>query len=207
LTGYASYTASRWYANFAAGVVQQHYDTHREIDVTGFSGDARGSFSGTQYVARAEAGYPLAVGSATVTLLAGLTYSNLHQNSYTESGGNGAALSVDSANATSVASDLGVKISHELATQHGTLIPELQVAWRHEYDNTWVRTQASFAADPVGETGFTSLGATPIENSTVISAGVTLARADNLSLSAKYTVQAGSGYVSQAGSLRLRWLF
>ena len=207
LTGYASYVAARWYANFSAGAVQQRYDTNRVVDFTGFSGDAGGSFSGTQYVARAEAGYPLAVGSATLTPLASLTYSYLHQNAYTEAGGNGAALSVDAAHATSITSDLGAKISRDFATQYGMVVPELQLAWRHEYDNSRVQTQASFAADPTGATSFTSLGANPITNSAVVSAGVTPLRANNLSLTARYTVQAGSGYVSQAGSLRLRQLF
>ena len=87
------------------------------------------------------------------------------------------------------------------------MAPELQLAWRHEYNNTRVQTQASFAADPTGETAFTSTGARPVANAAVVSAGVTLLRANNLSLTARYTVGAGSGYVSQAGTLRLRQLF
>lgn len=108
---------------------------------------------------------------------------------------------------TSVTSDLGVKFSRELATSYGTLVPELQVAWRHEYNNTRTQTQASFAADPTGQTSFTSLGASPVTDSAVLSAGVKLLRANNLSISARYSLQVGSGYVSHAGSLQLRQLF
>ena len=207
LMGYASYSGSPWYANLSAGAVQQHYDTTRAVNFPGFSGNANGSFSGTQYVARAEAGYPFATAVATVTPLASLTYGYLRQNGYTESGGNGAALSVGASHTTSVTSDLGVKFSRELATSYGTLVPELQVAWRHEYNNTRTQTHASFAADPTGQTSFTSLGASPVTDLAVLSAGVKLLRANNLSISARYSLQAGSGYVSHAGSLQLRQLF
>ncbi|MFP6559041.1 autotransporter domain-containing protein [Paraburkholderia sp. B3] len=104
-------------------------------------------------------------------------------------------------------SDIGAKISRELSTSYGVLVPELQLAWRHEYDNTRVTTQASYAAAPPGETSFTSLGASPVEDSVVMSLGMTLLRANNLSMTARYELQAGSGYVAQAGMLRLRQLF
>jgi uncharacterized protein with beta-barrel porin domain len=78
---------------------------------------------------------------------------------------------------------------------------------RHEYDNTRTSTTASFAADPSGETSFTTLGASPVNDMAVLSAGATLLRANNLSLTLRYEVQMGSGYLSQSGSLRLRQLF
>ncbi|WP_059038893.1 hypothetical protein, partial [Ralstonia sp. NT80] len=61
--------------------------------------------------------------------------------------------------------------------------------------------------DPTGQTSFTSLGASPVNDSAVLSAGVKLLRANNLSISARYSLQVGSGYVSHAGSLQLRQLF
>ncbi len=207
LMGYASYIADTWYGNLSAGVVQQRYDTNRSINFTGFSGNTNAQFNGTQYVARAEAGYPLALPFATVTPVAALTYSYLHQASYTESGGNGAALAVNAANTTSVTSDLGVKISREFATSYGKVVPELQVGWRHQYDNSRSATNARFVADPSGATAFTSLGAQPASDLALVTAGVTLLRANNLSVTARYELQVGGGLVAQAGTLRLRQLF
>lgn len=207
LVGYASYLASAGYANLSLGVVQQRYDTSRPINSTGFSGNTNGQFNGTQYVARAEAGHPLALRFATVTPLVALTYSYLHQGAYTETGGNGAALAVNSANTTSVSSDLGVEVSRDLPTSYGTLVPELQVGWRHQYDNSRTATNARFVADPSGATAFTSLGARPVLDLAVVSAGLTLLRANNLSVTARYELQAGGGLVAQAGTLRLRQLF
>lgn len=207
LIGYATYTAPTWYSNLMAGVVQQRYATNRLVDFTGFSGNADGNFGGMQYVAKAEFGYPLAVGNTTVTPLASLTYSYLHQNAYAESGGNGAALAVGATHATSVKSELGVKFERAFSTSYGTVVPDLKLAWRHEYDNTRVLSTASFTGDPTGETSFTTLGARAISDTAVASAGITLMRASNLSITARYEVEAASGYLSQAGSIRLRQLF
>jgi len=205
--GYASYTGQPWYVNLSGGVVQQDYTTNRQVAFTGFAGNANGQFSGQQYVARAEAGYPLPVGPATLTPLASLTYSNLHQNSYTESGGNGAALTVGSAHSDSVRSALGVKLDEGFATTYGVLVPDIKLQWLHEYDHAQQVTGASFAADPTGETGFTTVGASPVSDVADVSLGVTLLRANNMSLTMRYELQAGGGFVSQTGSLRLRQVF
>ncbi|MGV2293649.1 autotransporter domain-containing protein, partial [Trinickia sp. YCB016] len=164
LFGYASYTAPKWYANLSAGAVLQHYDTTRVVDFTGFSGTAQGQFSGQQYVAQAEAGYPIALGAYTLTPLTNLTYSYLHQNAYTESGGSGAALSVGAAHASSVTSDLGVKLERGFGTAYGVLVPDVRLAWRHEYVHGAQLTSSRFAADASGETTFTTTGASPVSD-------------------------------------------
>ncbi|WP_076592114.1 autotransporter outer membrane beta-barrel domain-containing protein [Herminiimonas arsenitoxidans] len=207
LLAYGSYSGQPWYLNFSAGAVQQRYATTRTVSFPGFAGVATGKFDGMQYVAKAEVGYPLATGSVTTTPLLGLTYSRLNQDAYTESGGNGAALAVGSTSVNSLQSDLGVKFERELTTSYGNLIPSLKLAWRHEFDNNRVATNARFAADPSGATSFTSLGVSPIKNSAMISLGATLLRQKNLSLSVRYDLQTGSGFLAQSGSLRLRKLF
>ena len=207
LMGYASYTGAPWYVNLSAGVVQQRYDTTRQIDFTGFSGVANGQFNGQQYVASVEGGYPLAVGNFTVTPLGSVTYSYQHQDSYTESGGNGAALSVDAAHGTSVRTALGAKLERGFETRYGVIVPDLQLKWLHEYDHTKVATNASFAADPSGQTAFTTVGQTPVSDLAAVSLGVTVLRASNLTLTARYELQAAPRFVSQTGSLRLRQAF
>ena len=207
LIGYATYSGAPWYVNLAAGAVQQDYDTSRALNFSGFSGQAKGEFTGKQYVARAEAGYPLAAGAYTVTPLAGLTYSHVRQNGYTETGGSGAALSVGDTHLTSVTSDFGAKIERAFTTTYGTVVPYLQLTWRHEYGNAQQRIHASFAADPTGETGFTTVGASPAADMGVLSAGVTLLRANNLSLTARYTLQAAPHFVSHTGGVRLKLAF
>ncbi len=207
LIGYASFTGSPWYVNMSGAAVLQRYDTERRVTMPGFDGVANGSFNGQQYVASVEGGWPLAVGSATLTPLASLTYSYLNQNSYTETGGNGAALHVDSSSASSVRSALGAKIEKAYDTSYGQIVPELRAAWVHEYNRTRQSTGASFAGDPTGATGFTTVGMTPVSNLADISLGLTLLRANNLSVTARYELQAGSGFISNTGILRLEQRF
>ncbi|PLZ00833.1 autotransporter outer membrane beta-barrel domain-containing protein [Burkholderia sp. WAC0059] len=206
LIGYAGYAGDPWYANLSMTVVQQQYDTTRQVGFTGFSGTAGGHFSGQQYAARAEAGWPLAVYGATLTPVASLTYSYLHQGGYTENGGDGAALSVGTSHVSSVESGLGAKLSKAFATRYGQVVPEFQVQWLHEYDHDRQWAGVNFAADPDG-TAFTTAGVRPVSDLADISFGVTLLNASNVSLSARYEVQAGGGFVSQTGILRLQHVF
>ena len=205
--GYATYAAPKWYANAMAGAVYQRFKTTRQIDFTGFSGTASSGFGGGQLIARGEVGYPLAWSTATLTPLASLTYAYFRQNGYTESGGNGAALKVDAAHVTSIQSDLGAKIERAFTSPYGVLVPGVQVAWRHEYNHQRTSIAAQFAADPIRETRFTTRSATPVSDTAVLTAGLTLLRANDLSMTAQYTVRVGSGYVSQAGSVKLKQLF
>jgi outer membrane autotransporter protein len=108
---YASFAGDPWYANLSGGVVGQDFRTRRAIDFPGFSGQADGHFGGDQYVARIEAGYPLKLADLALTPLASLAYAYQHQDAYTETGGNGAALSLGSSQDSSVRSGLGFKLS------------------------------------------------------------------------------------------------
>ncbi|HTH95249.1 MAG TPA: autotransporter domain-containing protein [Rhodocyclaceae bacterium] len=208
LIGYAGYLGEPWFVNLSAAVVQQQFDTTRLIDMTGFSGTVNGKFNGMQYVARAEAGYPLRLKDGyTVTPLGNLTYSYQQQNAYAESGGNGAALSVGASHANSVKSGLGAKIEKAYTTAYGDLIPSLQAQWVHEYVNTRQTTTASFLADPSGQTAFSTMAASPVTDMADISVGVALLKANNLSISARYAIQAAHGFVAQTGIIRLQQRF
>ena len=207
LFGYGAYVAGDWYANVAAGMVQQHYDTRRVINFSGFSGNAAGRFDCQQYVLRGEVGYPIRAGDYTVTPLAGLAYSYLRQDGYTESGGNGAALSVNASRTNAMTSDIGAKFAREFSTSYGVVIPELRLAWRHEYRNDRARSTANFAGDPTGATSFTTLGASPVKDSALVSVGMTLVKSSDLSLDVRYDGQTGGGFQSNTGSVRLRKSF
>ncbi|WP_254435237.1 autotransporter outer membrane beta-barrel domain-containing protein [Pandoraea communis] len=207
LTGYGGYTAERWYLNLAGGIVWQKYDTHRSVDYTGFSGNAAGRFNGTQYIASAQAGYPIKLDAVTTfTPIVGLSYSRMTQDAYTETGGV-AALRVNSSNASSVKSELGAKLARTFTTSYGEITPSIQLSWRHEYLDTSIQSIANFAADTSGATSFMTQGALANRDTGVMVLGVTLARSQNLTLAARYTLEASRGYTAQTADLRLRYQF
>jgi uncharacterized protein with beta-barrel porin domain len=102
---------------------------------------------------------------------------------------------------------LGFRLERGLATSYGEIVPDIQAQWIHEYDRARVTTAASFAADTTGQTAFTTVGPTPVADLADVSLGVTLLRANNLTVSARYEVQAAPRFVSQTGILRLRKFF
>jgi uncharacterized protein with beta-barrel porin domain len=104
----------------------------------------------------------------------------------------------------SVKSSLGARVEKAFSTSYGAIVPDLQVQWIHEFDHTAQATGASFVADPPGQTAFTTVGATPVQDLADLSLGVTSPRANNLSLSVRYEVPAGGGFVSQTGSVCVR---
>lgn len=211
LTAYAGFTGEPWYVNLAVGATRSDVEAHRLVDITGFNGVANSSYKGMQYIAAVQAGYPLNIDNvlpgAVLTPLAGLTYSTLNQDGYTETGGNGAALRVGSTDTHSVKSDLGFKLERAYKTSHGLLKPAVQLVWRHEYSDTRLQSVANFAADTSGATTFVSQGAKPISDTGVLTLGATLLRNDNLTLAANYTLETGGGYTAQTGSLLARWRF
>lgn len=206
--GYASYTGEPWYVNVSASAALQQYNSNRAVSFTGFSGTAKGEFNGSQYVAKAEFGYPLGLPNGfTVTPLAAVSYSYQHQNAYTESGGNGAALNVGSTHNNALRSSLGAKLERAFPTRFGDAVPFVQALWTHQYNSGRASTTASYAADTVGETSFTTLGAAPVRDLAEIRTGVNLLRGTSTSISLRYDLQVASQYTAHTVSLRLRQLF
>jgi outer membrane autotransporter protein len=117
------------------------------------------------------------------------------------------ALDVGSTHSQSVVSDIGARIEKTFATGLGSLTPFAQVSWIHQYDNRQVSSHATYAADAVGETSFITKGASPVEDMAGVAIGSTLYDANDLSLDARYDLQAGERYQAHTFSLRLRKMF
>lgn len=211
LMGYAGYTAERYYLDFSAGAVTHRYNTVREINFTGFSGTASGQFNGVQYVSSVRGGYPIKLDAwmpdTTLTPMAGLSYSHLRQNGYTETGGNGAALNVSATSSSSLKSEVGAKLERSFDSSYGKLVPSIQLGWRHEFHDNAQQMTASYVNDTSGSTSFTTTGASTVRDTGVVALALTLMRNDNLTLSARYTLEGASGFTGQTADVRLRYQF
>ncbi len=212
LIGYASYTGNPWYVDMSAGGILHKYQTTRLSNLAGAAGIANGSHDGQQFIAKVEGGYPLTVGpkewNTTMTPLAALSYSRLHQDGYTETDtGNGMALKVNDSTSHSVKSDFGAKIERGFHTGFGEFVPDMRALWRHEYIHTKQVTAADYTADDNGSAAFTARGPSPVQDSAILGVGLTMVRGDDLTLSAKYEVELADRFVGQTGRLRLRQTF
>jgi outer membrane autotransporter protein len=192
-----------------AGVMFDRFNTVRVVDFTGFNGVASGQHDGTEYVAKVAGGYRFPMGQASGTTLTpvwGVTYSHLNQDGYTESGGNGSALNVESDSNNSLKGEAGLKLEHSFTVARGDVVPEVKVLYRHEFDNSSQLQTQGFAGDETGTT-FTTENAREIRNSGVLAAGVNLVGKDGVTVTLKYGAEVAQGYISQGGSLRVRWAF
>lgn len=209
--GYAGYDADRWYLDLDAGIDRLQYNSLRLVSFGGFSSGAQGNYTGTQYALSAELGWPLRLDTwwhdTTLTPILDLAWTRLEQSGYTESGGNGAALTVGALGDNSVTSQLGARLAHAGDTAWGRLTPYLQLGWRHEYRNTRLQTTASFAADTTGTTSFTNEGAAPQRDMAVLALGATLAKTQRLSLSGQLQITGGASYAGQSLNLTVKYRF
>ena len=117
------------------------------------------------------------------------------------------ALDVGSTHSESVVSDIGARIEKTFDTGLGKLTPFAQVSWIHQYDNRQMSSRATYAADTIGETSFITKGAAPVEDMAGLAVGSTLYDANELSIDARYDLQAGDRYQAHTFSLRLRKMF
>lgn len=206
--GYAGYTGNPWYLNLSAGVNRQSYNSTRNAEFTGFSGRANGKYNGQSVTLQTEVGYPLTLPADVIlTPMATLAYGYQHIDSYKETGGNGMALNVGSSHSQSVTSDIGARVERTFNTRLGNLTPFVQASWIHQYDDRQMSSTATFGADSIGETQFTTKGAAPVKDMAGIAVGSTLYSAQDLTLDARYDVQAGERYQAHTFSLRLRKTF
>jgi outer membrane autotransporter protein len=208
LIGYASYSGGPWYVDVTGGAALHQFDTKRSVALTGFTGVANGQHDGMQYLIDVRTGHAFKVSThATITPIASLTYSTLRQNAYTETGGGGAALNVDSLTSNSLQSTVGMRFEHSSATSIGDLVPSVQIGWRHEFEDTRLQSVANFADDGSGSTSFTSSGPRPTAETAVLAVGATVVRSKHLSVSAKVTLEAAEGYNAKTADLKVRYEF
>lgn len=206
--GYAGYSGEPWFVNLSAALTRQNYDSVRRADFTGFSGAAHGKFNGQSVTLQSEFGYPFTLpADVVITPLASLAYGYQHVDDYKETGGNGMALNVGASHSQSVISDLGARVEKTFDTGLGNLTPFVQLSWIHQYDNRRMSNTATYAADTVGETQFTTKGASPVEDMAGLSFGSALYNVNDLSIDARYDLQAGEQYQAHTFSLRLNKSF
>lgn len=201
---YSSYAGEPWYLDTSLAVALHRYTSQRGIGFGGFTGTAYNKHDGVQYTAKTEFGYPFTFGATTLTPLANLTWTRLVQEAYEEYGPTAANLAIGEATTDSLTHGIGAKLSQQIGTSYGTLVPELRLTWLHEYKANAPETTARFAA---GGAAFTSEGVAPARNGAMIGLGLTLLANDAYELSANVDVEIREQYIGQSGRIRLRTNF
>jgi outer membrane autotransporter protein len=107
---YARYSSGPWMVALAGTYADHKFDTNRTVTIGASSSVASSSHRAGEWGFSAQAEYALAAGSWQIRPLAGLRYSHLREDAFTESGAAGANLSVDARATQSTTLSTGVRL-------------------------------------------------------------------------------------------------
>ncbi len=203
LSGYASRDFGVWYLDAMLAYARQQFDTQR---YTGLGSVATGDFQGNQWASKIEAGYTIALTEQLSLIpLAGLEWTRLDLDSYTEKAAGALSLHVDDEGGDSSNSLLGARLAMNIPmTDEYRLQPSAHAIWRHHFQNGGIDTTASLLG---GGSSFTTPGQEMQRDNYTLGVATDLQRRDGSSISLQLDSQRASGLEAYAAQLQLNWLF
>lgn len=186
---YATYFNGGFYANGLFSFGYNDYSNTRFIPL--INSTAHSSPSGQQYVSNLDLGYDFHPDKHWVVgPEAGLTYTHVDIDSFTETGAGGADLTVNSQSADSLRSRLGGHVSYWTQTGSVILQPSLTAMWQHEYlaDSSGITSQFNIP----GSGSFTINTVGPNRNSALLGCGLTATLDNSMSLYLNYIADVGA---------------
>lgn len=203
-TLYGVYDNRGWFLESQLGYSTQRFNTSRFVTVGLISENPRGNFDGSVGTASIGIGKSLSLAHLNVMPRAGLTYSYMSQDGYTETNAPTTGLVMAKETSTSLKSSFGFSVSKGFKASGGTLQPELRVAWQHEFHDGAPTSTASFA---FGGTTFNSSGSTPEVDSFVPGIGLTYVASNALTMSATYDAEIKNSYFGNTATIKLKYVF
>ncbi len=182
---YASYADKGWYANLTGAYLHNAYTQSRVISFLGQT--ANSAPEGNEGTASLDGGYDFHSGAWTFGPLAGVQYTHLSVDGYTESGSD-AALTVASQDADSLRSRLGGRVSYDYKHCGLTFTPHLDASWLHEFMDQARGITSQFNG---GLGSFNVRTPNPSRDSALVDAGLDVQVNEMITAFGDYVVQAG----------------
>jgi outer membrane autotransporter protein len=123
--------AGGMYLSAALGAGSIRFDTDRAIAF--LDRTAKSRHSGREYSLQAAAGYDITEDDWTIRPALDLEYVFLHEEGFDESGAKDLNLHVHKRDSGSLQSTLGISVARRCRLERAVLIPELRLAWTHEF--------------------------------------------------------------------------
>lgn len=195
LTQYGTLREDRVFMDWQLAVGWNRFDQKRAIAFLGRT--AKANYDGQQYLAKAKFGYDFAVMGATVTPMAGWSWSRAVTASYTENGAGSANLTADRRGVNSVSQTLGAKTSTLVNTAWGVLKPEARVEWIHDYTQGAISTSGL-----MGGEAYTSTSSRLSPDGARLGLAATLNTDGDWSFRSEYEAEVRPGYQNHTGLLK-----
>lgn len=169
---YGGHTFGPAYANAYAGYTHHDIDTTRTLLFGAIDRTAEGNHEGRQVDTNFEAGWRLGGEEFSATPFAGLMYSWLDEDGYTETGADSLNLDVDGHTSQSLRTGVGARMAFATSVGTGTFTPEVGARWEHELLDDDYDTQARFAA--LSDSGFFMRGLDRPRDAVVLTLGLAI---------------------------------
>ena len=191
---YASYADHGWYANLQGNYVHNAYTQARHIDFLGQT--ANSAPEGNEGVADLDGGYDFHSGALTYGPLAGVQYTHLSVDGYTETGSI-ADLTVNDQQADSLRSRLGGRVAYAFTGCGLTFRPHFDASWQHEFMDQGRGITSQFQNGGTGS--FSVKTDNPSRDSALTDLGLDADINRQVNVFLDYLVQAGqSNYFAQS---------
>ncbi len=201
---YGTYSIDRAYLEGVLSYAQHKYDNSRRINFGSLQGVAESDHTGNSFFVFMEGGYNWPVQKWTLQPFGSLLYTYLNEDGIRESGAAGLNMRVDARQTNSVVSDLGVRVARPIKTSKGTLVPEVKVAWQHDFAVSDRTLPISFAGAPLG---LSVKGRNLGQDSAVVSAGLSFTSTGGITTTVKYDGELRDGYQAHAITGQIRFSF
>ena len=202
---YGSWQPGFLYVDVGANVSFNSYETSRFLPVGLGSEEFKADYDGTSFGFYAETGWRFEVGQFALTPSAGVAYTNISTDSFTEEGvGSGLALHSDGIDADSLTTTLMLRASTALNLGGMVLVPELRAGWQHEFLDE-PETEMQLIGIP--NSPFTVVGSEVASDSALVGASLTLGVMSNVEVFVDYDARFGGDDTSHAIGLGGRVAF
>ena len=195
---YAAYTDNGWYANLIGDYLHNSYTQSRVIPFLGQT--ANSAPEGNEGVADIDGGYDFHFGALKFGPNAGLQYTHLTVDGFTENGTTLANLTVNEQDSDSLRSRVGGDVSYLFSCHGVNVTPHLEAAWQHEFMDQARGITSSFNS---GGGDFSVRTPATSRDSAIVDVGVDADLNRTVSVFTNYLVQTGQenyfGQSVQAG--------
>jgi uncharacterized protein YhjY with autotransporter beta-barrel domain len=172
-----------------------------------FTGHTSADYAEDQYSVALQAGYDHPIGTLTIGPRLGLAFGLSQTDSFEEDGDTGLELRYSGLDQTSLQTSLGVAATSAIPIPNGVLLPQVSVAWVHEYANDARNIDARFVEAPTSPT-FNFRREDPARDWASIALGASASFTNGLQPFIQLvTVQGNENYVSYGGTAGLRFSF
>jgi outer membrane autotransporter protein len=203
-TVYGGVTADKYYVEGMVGYAKNNSDASRTIDLGSLTRTAKADYDSNQYMLSVGGGVPIRVkGGSFFTPTAGLSYTHLSTDSYTETGASNLNLVVSSDNIASTVASLGAKFHTSIKEGNGTLTPSVRGGISYDFSGEEAVATSTFTG---GGASFKTTGADVEQFGSNLGVGITYDDG-RYSIGANYDAELKSGFVGHSGSLETRLKF